>query len=204
MADSGYNPGVYRRQGGNVLVVGANGSIETTQNVGAKNGATVSCVENLPTMHKTVLTLAATPITIADDQGVAQYGGVKIYDFPTGALNILGASLDLSITMGVTGTIVTTWDGGVSLGSATASTGASLTSTEADILAEKTVAAATAKVATVKGVSLAAAVTPFVDGTTTALDCFLNLFITDSASHTAGTGTITGTVALLWSYLGVD
>jgi hypothetical protein len=202
MADSGYNPGVYRRQGGNVLVIGPNGSIETTQNVGAKNGSTVTCVEQVPALHKTVLTLAATPISIADDNGVAQYGGVKIYDFPEGAINILGANLDLSITLGVTGTIINTWAGGVALGSVTASTGASLTSTEADILAEKTVSAATLKVATVKGVSIAAAVTPFVNGTGTPLDCFLNLFVTDDASHTVGTGTITGTVTLFWNYLG--
>ncbi len=179
----------------------------TDSGVGAKTGATVTAVEyGDNVIHQTVLTLAATPITIADDADVAQYGGVKIYDFPAGAIITLGAVIDAAVTLGATGTITDTWAGGVALGTATATTGATLTSTEADILPEVDVAAATAKVAVIDAVPVATALTEsgarWFDGTATAKDCYLNLVVDDSATHTAGTGTITGTVTLTWINLG--
>lgn len=167
-------------------------------NVGASNGATVSAVESSDGyINKTVLTLTATPVTVADDAGVAQYGGTaKIYDLPDGAISFLGCVVDGSLTMGATGTFIDAYTGGVALGTATATTGATLVGTEADIMAEVDVAAATTKVATIAGTSAAATV---VDGTGTAKDVYLNFVIDDDATHTAGTGTFTGTVTLLWT-----
>lgn len=180
----------------------------TTANVGAKNGATVSVVERgNDIIHKTILTCTATPVTITDDAGVAQYGGTgKLYDFPEGLLVTFGAVIDGSVTLGTTGTIINTWAGGVSLGTATATTGATLTGTEADIMPEVDVAAATAKVAVVDAVSAATALTEsgarWLDGTSTAKDLFLNLVVDDDATHTSGTGTFTGTVTILWTVVG--
>lgn len=180
----------------------------TSAGVGAVNGATVSAVENGDgIMHKTVLTLAATPVTITDDAGVAQYGGTgKIYDFPEGMLCILGAVVDGAVTLGTTGTIIETWAGGVALGTATATTGATLAGTEADIMPEVDVAAATASVAVVDSVSVATALTEsgarWLDGTATAKDLYLNLVVDDDATHTSGTGTFTGTVTIHWLNLG--
>ena len=175
--------------------------------VGAKNGSTVSVVEyGDGVMHKTLLTCTATPLTISDDANVAQYGGVKLYDFPEGAILTLGAVIDGAVTLGVTGTITTTWAGGVALGTVTATTGATLVSTEADVLEEVDVAAATAKVATVDAVPAVTQITEsaavWLDGTATAKDMYFNLVIDDSASHTAGTGTFTGTVQVAWINLG--
>lgn len=177
--------------------------------VGAKNGATVTADEQGigGVLQKTVLTCTATPVTITDDANVAQYGGTgKLYDFPEGLLVIFGAVVDGSVTLGTTGTITTTWGGGVSLGTATATTGSTLTGTEADIMPEVNVAAATAKVAVVDAVSVATALTEsgarWLDGTTTAKDLYLNLVVDDSATHTSGTGTFTGTVTFLWTLIG--
>lgn len=175
---------------------------------GAKNGSTVSVKEyGAGFLHKTVLTCTATPITISDDAGVAQYGGVKVYDFPEGMLCTLGAVVTGSLTAGVTGTIIDNWDGDVALGTVTATTGATLVSTEANILQSVAVSAgASDKIGVVDAVSVATALTEsgarWLDGTGGALDMYLNFVIDDDATHTAGTATFTGTIELIWMMLG--
>ena len=108
--------------------------------------------------------------------------------------------------LGVTGTIIATWAGGIALGTVTATTGATLVGTEATWMPEVDVAAAVGSVATVDAVSVATALTEsgarWVDGTTTPAPVFLNLVVDDSATHTSGTGTFTGTVTLTWINLG--
>ena len=180
----------------------------TTSGIGAKNGSTVTAAEYGDAfIHKTVLTCTATPITITDDAGVAQYGGAgKLYDFPEGLIMTMGAVVTGNVTLGTTGTITNTWAGGVALGTATATTGATLTGTEADIMPEVDVAAATSKVASVASVSVATALTEsgarWLDGTATAKDLYLNLVVDDDATHTSGTGTYTGTITIWWINLG--
>ena len=131
---------------------------------------------------------------------------MKIYDFPTGHILFLGAVIDADATLGVTGTITTTWAGGVALGTATATTGSTLTATEADIMPEVDVAAATAKVAAIDAICvcnpLTEAAARWLDGTSTAIDLYLNLVVDDSGTHTSGTGAITGTVTVTWINLG--
>lgn len=167
---------------------------------GAKNGSTVTVVETGGGVNVTTLTLTATPITIADDAGVAQYGGAgKVYDFPEGLIMVLGAVAAGSLTLGTTGTIINTFAGGVALGTAAAGTGATLVGTEANIMGENDVAAATSKVATINAQSTATAI---LDGTATAIDAYLNLVVDDDATHTAGTGTFTGTATIVWKKLG--
>jgi hypothetical protein len=194
---------------GNVTgVITTSGDSVTTANIGAKNGATVSVVERgNDILHKTIITCTATPVTITDEAGTVQYGGTgKLYDFPAGLLVTFGAVVDGAVTLGTTGTIITTWAGGIALGTATATTGATLVGTEADIMPEVDVAAATASVAVVDGVSVATALTEsgarWLDGTGTAKDLFLNLVVDDDATHTSGTGTFTGTITVLWTVIG--
>lgn len=196
---------------GDITVAGAVSSTSpplTTSGVGAKAGSTVSVVEQGDGIwHRTIITCDATPVTITDDANVAQYGGAgKIYDFPEGLINIQGAVIDGAVTLGTTGTITNTWAGGVALGTAAATTGATLVSTEADVMPEVDVGAATAKVAVVDAVSVAAVLTEsgarWLDGTGTAKDLYLNLVVDDSVTHTSGTGTFTGTITILWTNLG--
>lgn len=176
--------------------------------VGAPNGTGVVATEyGNGVFNRTVLTLTNVLITVADDAGVAQYGGAgKIYDFPEGLLNVYGAIVSGTLTMGETGTFINTWSGVVGLGTAAASTGATLVSTEADIMQSNAIAAAVAKVATIDAVSAATALTEAAmrtfDGTATAKDMYLNIAIADDATHTAGTGRFTGTVKFDWSILG--
>lgn len=180
---------------------------EDVQATGAVAGTNVSVQElGDGILHKTIITLDAETITITDDAGVAQYGGTKIYDFPKGLLTTFGAIVVGNLTGGVTGTVIATFDGDVSLGTVTATTGATLTTTEADILQSTATTIAVAKVAPVLAVSAATALTEsgarWHDGTTTAKDLFLNFKIDDSATHTSGTATFTGTVTLLWTIIG--
>lgn len=153
--------------------------------------------------HKTVLTCTAMPLSIADDAGVAQYGGVKVYTFPAGLINNFMAKVEGSLTLGVTGTIIAAFTGVNALGSVTATTGSSLTSTEATWLQSTANATASASVAAISSVSIATALTESAgrtyDGRTTAAPVFLNFAIADDATHTAGTGTFTGTITLCWT-----
>jgi hypothetical protein len=168
---------------------------------GAVAGSGVTASEGAPVIHTTTLTLTARTVTVADDAGVAQYGGAgKIYDFPEGLVQVLGAVISGTLTMGDTGTFINTFTGVVSLGTAAAGTGATLVGTEADIMASNVVAAATAKVATIDGVSTGVAAP--LDGTAGAKGVYLNVAIADDATHTAGTGHFTGTVTLSWIKLG--
>lgn len=157
-------------------------------------------------VNRTILTCTALPISIADDAGQAQYGGKSVYNFPEGMLCSMGAVIDGSLTLGTTGTIIDTYTGVVALGSVTASTGATLTSTEATFLQETALTTAVAKVANSDAQSIATALTEagsrWVDGTSTAPVMYLNFAIADDASHTAGTGSFTGVISFVWMLLG--
>jgi hypothetical protein len=175
-------------------------------NNGAKNGSTVTVKEYGDDIwHKTVLTCTDLPITLTDDAGVAQYGGVKVYDFPAGAIITQGAVIAGTFTGGVTGTIINTFGSNVALGTATATTGSTLTGTEADIMPSVANATAVAKAAAVDAVSVATALTEsgarWFDGTATAKDMYLNFVVADDATHTSGTAKFTGTITLLWAFV---
>lgn len=171
--------------------------------VGAKNGATVAAVENITGFKTTVLTCTATPIVLTDESGTVVYGGVKVYDFPVGAICILGAVVAGTLTTVET---LATWAGGVALGTATATTGATLTGTEADIMPEVDIGAATAKVGTIAAVPVATALTEsgarWFDGTGTAKDMYLNFVVDEDNANATSTGTFTGTITFHWIYLG--
>ena len=155
-------------------------------------------------INKTVLTCTALPISMADDSGVAQYGGVKVYDFPEGMLCIHGAVIDGSFTGYAS--LIDTFDGDVALGTVTATTGATLVSTEANILQSVALTQAVNEVANCDAQSIATALTEsgarWIDGTATAVDMFLNFVVDDNGAHGAGTATFTGTISFLWSVLG--
>lgn len=153
----------------------------TTAGIGAKDGATVSVVENGdPVLHKSVLTLAATPFTISDDAGAGQYSGLKIYDFPAGNITVLGAVIDADITLNETW-----WTdniaGDVGLGTTDVTDGNALATTEQNIIATTEVAALTAQVGPINAQSAAV----FVSGAAGAADAdlYLNIRIDDNAAH---------------------
>jgi hypothetical protein len=182
--------------------VGAPGSVNGP---GIAFGATVAAAEyGVGPLRKTVLTCSRTPISIADDAAVAQYGGVQVYDFPPGLLLFLGAVIDGALTGYAS--LIDTFDGDMALGTITATTGATLVSTEADLMQSVALSQAVAEVAVADAVTVAAALTEsgarHLDGTGTAKDMFLNFVIDDNAAHGAGTAFFTGTISFAWMILG--
>lgn len=172
---------------------------------GAKAGETVSAAEaGDEVLHRTTLTLTSTPVTMVDEPGVIAFGSVKIYDFPKGAIQILGAVVDLNVTKSGNG-INADFDGDCALGTTVATNANNaLAGTEADILASFATNQAVNGVAAVEGqgCSLVAA---SLNGTATAKDMYLN-FLIDDADHNIGTTAASllasGTITIHWINLG--
>ena len=154
--------------------------------------------------HRTVITFAASPVVLTNNAGVALYGGIgtttttAVYTFPLGAIQIVGADCRGSLTL-TTATALNTYASVNSLGTNTAASDATLTGTEANILASTSAGAAAAKVAVVTSFSLANVV-PY-NGTVTAMPLFLNFVVANDASNGTGVGTFTGSCTITWSNL---
>jgi hypothetical protein len=149
------------------------------------------------TVFKTVLTLTAVDVAIAQVDTNKAAGGLKIYDWPAGAIKILGATVNLALTtnLGATADVV----GG--LGTAVSENDGDLGDTgEGDIVASTALVFSASAVA-FKAQSTATEETT-KDGTATAKDLFLNFA---DAHDTGGTGkkiTATGTITIVWTNLG--
>jgi hypothetical protein len=149
--------------------------------VGTKSGSTVSVVEqSAGAIHKTILTLTATPITLTDDPGVGQYGSVKLYDFPAGNIVTLGASINADLTLAEAWWVDNT-PGDVGLGTTAVTDGDALATTEQNIIVTTAIAALTAQVGPIDAQSTDVG-TSATAGATDA-DITLNIRIDDSAAH---------------------
>lgn len=175
-----------------------------TVGLGAANGTGVSVVENGDgVVHKTVITLANHAVALADEAGVVAYGGSKIYDMPAGAIYFLGATADLDMTKSSAG-VNADWDGDFGIGTVTASNNATLATTEQNIIPTTATPQASAGATTANGQSTSTE-NAVVDGTSTAVDVYLN-FLVDDADHdvttTACNLIANGTITIHWINLG--
>ncbi len=183
--------------GGDVLSVDP----KTSVGVGVKaGGSAVTVVENGDdTMHKTVLTLTNLSVTMTDATTSGCHGTQKLYDFPAGAITVVGAFMNLTTLAGSGGIA----DAAALVGGAgTAAVGvnnATLATTEQDILSS-TAGTLTAGAGTLK--KYASPNTTAYDGTATAIDAILNLAVPDADSSASDTVTVNGTVTLYWINLG--
>lgn len=182
-------------------LVAGNTSLSGTDN-GAVNGATVSAIEyGNAVIHKTVLTLAATPVAVANADA---FGSTKIYDFPEGRIFVLGVTA--SIQWAVIGVRDDTINNNASLTWGLGTDPASNSTIAAAMvnLAPKTtkvLAAAGATLNTASTVALAAEAQ--FNGTGTAIDANLNVgFETGDDIDADGSLTATGTVTITWINLG--
>lgn len=188
------------------LVLDSSGNVTCISGIGAKNGTTVTAVEyGSNVIHRTELTCAATPLTFGDEAGQGQYGGVKVYDFPVGLVCTLGAVIDGVMTL--TAPAINTWDGDIGLGVAVVSDHQDASNKVGQILQSTATTQAAAKVATTDAVTIATLLTEsgarWRDGTSSAIDLYLNLLIDDDAAHdNTITGTFTGTITFAWMNLG--
>lgn len=173
----------------------------TSSGVGAAAGTGVSAVETgSGAVHKTTLTLAATSIAVTDSGGAAGgQGSQKVYDFPEGVIQLLGASYNLTVARVGTGIAANAALVG-SLGQAAAGAGDStLTSTEADMIASTTGTLSSGAGVLQKYGSLVAAA---FDGHSTAIDAILNVAVPDAGISATDAVLVSGTITLVWANLG--
>ncbi len=176
------------------------GALTTTVGVGAKNGATVTAVENgNGVIQKTTLSLASTPVTVANVTG-ASFGGVKLYDFPEGRILVLGTTTSLSFNWAATD-IVATGSGDFSLGS-TITDDDTLDTTDVNLLPSS--AMLDPFVLGVGNGAGALEASAHIDGTGGAIDCNLNIIIDDAdvEDEASDIVLVTGSVVLTWINLG--
>lgn len=150
------------------------------------------------TFHQSVFTLSAVPVTVRDTQ---QGGGVKIYDFPLGRIQRIGATGTVAVT--TTSVLADTLNTGVTcnwgVGSTTQAS-ATLATTEQDFVnVQAFTASATIDVAGANSTGVGPGVLASLDGTSTAVDAFLNLAVAGATDIDAdATVTVSGTVKITW------
>ena len=162
----------------------------------------LAMAEFIPVVHQTTLTF--TGVVIVTTDSTTAFGTLEIFDFPEGRIVPVAAAVNLALVAGAGGIADDAAIVG-SLGSAAATQGATLTGTEADIVASTacTLAAGLGNFQT--GTSTpAVAAAGAIDGTATASKCFLNFAIPDAGTSAADTLTITGTINLFWLLAGDD
>lgn len=165
-------------------------------------GSTVTVSEaGAGVVHQTTITLTSAVFALTDEAGVVAYSGVKLYDMPAGQIVFLGAVADLAVTKSSAG-VNADWDGDVGLGTTTAGNNNALATTEQNLIPTTATPQAVAGVTTADCKSTSTEIAPAViDGTTTAMDVYLN-FLVDDADHdvtgTAANLLVTGTVKITW------
>lgn len=162
------------------------------------NGVNATSEQRVPTV--TVLQLSNLTLAMVDVAGVVAYASKKIFDFPEGYIAIESAVADLAVTKSSAG-VIAAFDGDFSLGSVAAAGDATLTSTEADVIASTATPQAVAGATTAIGSKLTAT---NLDGSVTPVDLYLNVLV-DDADHDVTTTPcnllFTGTVTVIWRNL---
>ena len=182
---------------GKITVTGSPGAIGTTANVAG-----------LSVKHKVVGPLVQSVFTFTDMvQAVVngtEYQSTKLYDFPKGVINVMGAVLTIQqkTTSDVASTLNASKTGAVGVGTVTASS-TTLSTTMQDIIPTTafTTSATTNTAGTAVSAQLAAAAQ--FDGTTTAKSLFLSTAYATTADVDAdATQTLTGTLTVTWLNIG--
>jgi len=177
---------------GKVAILGTSGAITfpgaiteqtvglTSAGVGAKAGGTVTVVEQgSGGIHKTVLTLTTTPVTLTDYAGDGASVALKLYDFPAGNIVSLGASINADLTLSETWW-VDDKPGDVGLGTVATAVGTALTGTTQNIIAS-TATTAAAQVVPLDTQSTGMGTSGAAGGTDA--DITLNIRVDDDALH---------------------
>jgi len=160
---------------------------------------TISAVEyGDEVYHQTVLTLVDVPVTMRDTE---QGGGVQIYDFPVGRIMHLHGTATIAVT--TTSALASTLNAGSTcnygVGTVTQSN-ATVATTEQDLVnVEAFTSSATIDVAGADATGVGAGVLASHDGTSTAINAFLNLAVAGATDIDAdATVTVSGTVTFTW------
>lgn len=202
-------------KGGKILVNGGSvefdslasvllsGSAVTPASFGSASIATAVAAHSFPLVQRTVLTLTDVPLVTAGNAGGSEtnaWGSVKVYDFPEGRILVHGVMANGIAVTPDTNAIPTGGNGNISLGSVSASTN-DLASTMVNLLP----ATALDNISATNAVNNALAASAQLDGTSTAVDLYVNLGVDDDnwlIGAASGTNTVSGTITVIWSNLG--
>lgn len=186
--------------GTGALHLGAAG-IVATSGAGVAGGTNVSVTERIGHTRETVLTFANEVIAVVDAAGAGAHGGLKIYDFPEGNIYVNGIVVDLAITAGAGG-ISDTAAVVAAIGKAEVQTdNATLFADEATFIPMTNVTLV-GGAADFHGLTSAQEAGQVQDGTSTAIDLWLNFAVPGDDSTADDTLTVTGTITILWAQLG--
>lgn len=165
----------------------------------ASGTGVVATEDGFGAYHTTLLTLTALSVVMTDAGAAGSQGKQKVYTFPAGPIQILGASYNLTTLAGAGGIGDTAALVG-SLGTVTVGVdNATLTSTEADLIASTSGTLTAGAGVLAKHGSLVAAA---YDGHTTPTEVYLNLAVPDAGSSADDTIAVTGTIRIHWLNLG--
>lgn len=175
-----------------------------THGTPAQQGVREETVAGPNRSFHTKLTFLNQAVAMIDNAGVDAHGGLQVYDFPEGALIFQGAVADLDLTKSSTG-VNADWDGDISLGTVLVAAGATLATTEQDLIPTTSTPQAVAGVTTGDMISTTTEAPKWFDGTATAKDMFLNLLV-DDADHDVTTTPcniiVNGTIEFSWQMIG--
>lgn len=76
--------------------ISAGGQITLEEGIGAEAGTGVTAVEQLPLLHRTTLTFVGVEVDMTDAGSAGCHGAQKIYDFPAGLIEVVGAIVNLT------------------------------------------------------------------------------------------------------------
>lgn len=172
-----------------------------TGNGGLPAGTGVAQTQEANGAVKTVLTFTNTPLPLIDTAATVARCALKVFDFPAGSIYIFGATANIALTKSAAG-VDADWQGDFGVGTAAAAADATLSSTEQNIIPTTETPAATSGATAAKGRSTAALI---LDGTTTAVDVYLNVLVDDGDQDVTTTPTnliANGTITLLWANMG--
>jgi hypothetical protein len=169
---------------------------------GVATDATIEAVESGDDLiHRTVLTLRSTSITLTDEAGQGQAGGVSVYTFPVGNILVLGAVVDAAIVLqGAPWT--DTAEGDVGLGTAVTADAQALATDKQNLITTTEIAALVAQAGPIDCQTRTTAQVPLGTAGAAAVQAFLNVRIDDQAAHVTAAGLVTGTISLVWINLG--
>ena len=157
--------------------------------------------EQFGAFNYTKLTLDNVPQTVVNG---TEYQGTKIYTFPEGRILVLGctATLRQKTTSALASTLNASSTGAIALGTATASS-TTLATTMVNLLPSTAFTSSATINTPGTAVSAALASSAQFDGTTTAIPVYLNTaYATTTDVDGDATQTISGTINLIWVYLG--
>lgn len=175
-----------------------------TAQLGSVNTSTTTTTVKEESGHilRSVIYLGNENITITRTGTTNVYGGLKLYTLGEGIHNILGVSASLTVTRGETTNMSATAPLVVSLGTVTAANDATLTSTEANLIASTSCTL----VAGTKAITATLATAAIFDGSSTATPVFLNVAGDNTGSQCVATGNssvnVSGTIVITYVALG--